>query len=321
MTSEPKTLIEAVRYFAEADVCHDYMRALKFPPGAACPKCGHTELSEVKTRRLIRCKGCRKMFSAKVGTIFEDSPLPLSSWFVAVWCIANMKNGISSCELARALGIRQPSAWFMLHRIRTAMRTKTFKKLSGEVESDETFVGGKSANMHESKREQAIQGRGPVGKAIVHGVLQRGDAEKKIKSQVVAAVVPDTESATLFQAVGRAVERDSAVYTDAHGGYAALVNRYVHQWVDHVSTYVSGRVHTNGLENFWSLLKRGLRGTYIRPSAFHLQKYVDEQVFRFNERGRSDAGRFRLLMEWLIGRRVTYRQLCMVGGCGFMGIE
>ena len=261
-----------MRHFADADVCHDYMRALKFPPGAACPKCGHTELSEVKTRRLIRCKGCRKMFSAKVGTIFEDSPLPLSSWFVAVWCIANMKNGISSCELARALGIRQPSAWFMLHRIRTAMRTKTFKKLSGEVESDETFVGGKSANMHEDKREQAIQGRGPVGKAIVHGVLQRGDAEKKTKSQVVAAVV-------------------------------------------------SGRVHTNGLENFWSLLKRGLRGTYIRPSAFHLQKYVDEQVFRFNERGRSDAGRFRLLMEWLIGRRVTYRQLCMVDGCGFMGIE
>lgn len=168
----PETLIEAVRHFANLDTCHAYMLALKWPDGKiVCPKCGGDKVGNVASRRLLQCKAkdCRKQFSAKVGTIFEDSPLPLSSWFVGVWCIANAKNGISSCELGRALGITQKSAWFVLHRIRLAMRTPAFRKLEGVVESDETFIGGKAENMHAGQRARRIAGRGGVGKAIVHG--------------------------------------------------------------------------------------------------------------------------------------------------------
>ena len=163
--TEPKTLLEAVRFFSDLNVCHAYMVNLKWPDGKiACPKCGSDKVGNVASRRLLQCKDCRKQFSAKVDTIFEDSPLGLDKWFVAVWCIANAKNGISSMELHRALGVTQKTAWFMLHRIRTAMRAKTFRKLSGEIESDETFIGGKAANMHKSKRERMIQGRGPTGR-------------------------------------------------------------------------------------------------------------------------------------------------------------
>src|SRR5579859_8149375 len=179
----PETLIEAVRYFADPDQCHAYMRELKWPEGSKCPKCGHDQLTEVKTRRLIRCKACRKQFSAKVGTIFEDSPLGLDKWFVGVWYIANCKNGASSSELARALGITQKSAWFVLHRIRAAMRGKTFRRLAGVVESDETYVGGKAANMHARRREEVIRGR--------------GNAAEERPSQVRCAVVPNTEADTL----------------------------------------------------------------------------------------------------------------------------
>jgi transposase-like protein len=317
--NEPKTLLEAVRHFSDPDVCHAYMRALKWPAGSACPKCGHTELTEVKTRRLIRCKGCRKQFSAKVGTIFESSPLGLDKWFVAVWAIANCKNGISSLELSRALGIQQRSAWFMLHRIRTAMRTTTFRKLSGEVESDETFVGGKAANMHKSRREREIQGRGAVGKAVVHGLLERGDASAGRPSQVNAAVVPNTDADTLMPRIAQNVEHDSQVYTDAHASYSNVAEHWFHSWVDHLTGYVRDRVHTNGLENFWSCLKRAIKGSYIHVSPWHLERYVDEAVFRFNERKRNDAARFKLLMEWLVGRRITYRRLCMIDGTGWFG--
>lgn len=319
---EPKTLLEAVRHFSDLNVCHDYMTKLKFPTGEiTCPKCGGKNVGEIASRRMFQCRsqGCRKQFSAKVGTIFEDSPLGLDKWFVCVWFIANAKNGISSMEVHRALGVTQKTAWFMLHRIRMAMRSKTFKKLSGEVESDETFIGGAAKNMHKSRRERMIQGRGPVGKAIVHGLLERGKDDKP--SQVKCVVVPNTEAETLVPQIAQNVERGSAVYTDAHASYGSLADRWVHGWVDHLTRYVIGRVYTNGLENFWSLLKRGIRGTYIHVSAFHLGAYVDEQVFRFNERLDDDAGRFRLLMELLIGRRITYRRLCMIDGAGFMGIE
>lgn len=319
--SSPTTLIEAVRHFADPSVCHDYMRALKWPEGSACPACGHTELTEVKTRRLIRCKGCRKQFSAKVGTIFEDSPLGLDKWFVAVWAIANCKNGISSLELSRAVGVRQPTAWFMLHRIRTAMQTKTFAKMTGEVESDETFVGGRAANMHRAKRERKIQGRGAVGKAVVHGLLERGDKAAGRPSKVRVVAVPNTEAKTLLPIVAQNVERGASVYTDAHASYSALSEHWLHSFVDHLTTYVIGRVHTNGLENFWSLLKRGIRGTYVSVAAFHLSRYLDEQAFRFNERKLGDAARFHLLMRMLVGKRLTYRQLREIDGCGFMGIE
>ncbi len=215
--SEPTTLVEAVTHFADADRCHALMCAIKWPDGKiTCPKCAGDKIGQIKSRRMLQCKSptCRKQFSAKVGTVFEDSPLPLSSWFVAVWCIANNKNGISSYELARALGVTQKTAWFMLHRIRLAMTTPTFGKLSGVVESDETFVGGKAANMHAKRRAKVITGRGTVNKVPVHGLLQRGDKDEP--SQVRATVVTDTEAATLIPQIALNVEKGATVCTDSH---------------------------------------------------------------------------------------------------------
>jgi transposase-like protein len=322
VTNEPKTLIEAVRHFSDINTCDALMIDLKWPDGKiTCPKCGADKIGRVTSRRLLQCKApeCRKQFSAKLGTIFEDSPLGLDKWFVAIWSVANAKNGISSCELARALGIRQPSAWFMLHRIREAMKTKSGRKFIGEVESDETFVGGKAANMHKRRRERDILGRGAVGKAVVHGLLQRKTAETP--SQVKASVVPNTEADTLLPAIAQNVQAGATVYTDAHGSYSGLWFGFVHNFIDHTTAYIRGRVHTNGLENFWSLLKRSVRGTYIRPAAFHLTRYVDEQVFRFNERLGSDWTRFLGTLKGVIGRRLTYRELCAIDGAGFMGLE
>jgi transposase-like protein len=318
----PQTLLEAVKHFADLGVCFRYMVQLKWPDGRiVCPKCGCDRIGIIASRSMLQCKSkdCRKQFSAKLGTIFEDSPLGLDKWFVAVWCIANTKNGTSSCELARALGVTQKTAWFMLHRIRLAMQTPTFRKLSGEVESDETFVGGKAENMHEARRLLRITGRGAVGKAIVYGLLQRKVGEQP--SQVRASVVPNTEAETLLPEVVRNVERGATVYTDAAASYSALGERdYWHHFVDHTTAYVVGRVHTNGLENFWSLLKRTIRGTYVAIAPFHLFRYVDEQVFRFNMRLKNDAGRFAEVMRAVLGKRITYRRLCAIGGSGFMGI-
>ena len=245
--------------------------------------------------------------------------MPLSQWFVAVWCIANAKNGISSCELGRALGVTQKTAWFMLHRIRLAMQTPTFRKLSGTVESDETFIGGKAANMHAKRREKKISGRGAVGKTVVHAMLERGGLG--MTSEVRADVVSNTEATTLMPAIRENVEAGAEVFTDAHASYSGLGSRYTHQTIDHATAFAIGRVHVNGVENFWSLLKRTLKGTYIAVAPFHLFRYVNEQVFRFNERAINDADRFAAVMRCVQGRRLTFRQLCAIGDAGFMGIS
>lgn len=317
MESLPNSLIEAVRHYSDLDVCEHKMALMKWDEGKpVCPKCGGHHIGRIASRRMYQCKAveCRKQFSVKVGTIFEDSPLGLDKWFVAVWCIANAKNGISSCELARALEITQKSAWFMLHRIREAMKTGSFRKLGGEVESDETFVGGKAKNMHKAKREKVIDGRGPVNKTAVQGILERG-------GEVRATVIKNTEGETLRGNVLRNVERTAAVYTDALPAYVDLQRSFLHQSVDHVVEYVRGRVHTNGIENFWSLLKRGLKGTYTKCAPFHLQRYCDEQVWRFNNRRVGDGSRFEALLKMVVGRRLTWRELCAVGDCGFMGVK
>ena len=316
MTDQPKTLLEAVRYFSDRKVCFEAMLAVKWPDGKiSCPKCNGASIGVVASRSLLQCKnlGCRKQFSVKVGTIFEDSPLGLDKWFVAVWCIANAKNGISSCELGRALGVTQKTAWFMLHRIRLAMTTPAFRKLFGEVESDETFIGGRADNMHSHKREKRIRGRGAVGKAIVQGLLERGGEARM-------AVVPNTESTTLQTTVRRNVTWGSHVYTDAAPGYVGLDLTHLHKTIDHITRYVAGRVHTNGLENFWSLLKRTLRGTYVAVAPFHLQRYLDEQAFRFNAREGSDGSRFGRVLRAVVGKRLTYRELTAQNDAGFMGI-
>lgn len=319
----PKTLIEAVQHFSNLDVCHQYMIRLKWPDGRiTCPKCGGNRIGHIATRRMLRCndKACGKQFSSKVGTIFEDSPLPLSHWFVAVWTIANFKMGISSCELARSLGVTQKSAWFMLHRIRLAMTTQSFRKLNGVVESDETFVGGLAANMHKAKRERRIRGRGPVGKSIVHGLLERNSTKKAQDSEVRASVIPDTEAGTILPIIRRESDPNTIICSDASTSYAGLSERFIHRFVDHAARYAIGKVHVNGMENFWALLKRALKGTYVHCAPFHLFRYLDEEIFRFNQRRFHDGERFDLVMQAVLGKRITYRLLCGIGDAGFMGI-
>jgi transposase-like protein len=306
----PETLTEAVKHYADLDVCHAYMAQLKWPDGVVkCPECGAENIGTIKSRRMFQCrnKECRKQFSVKVGTIFEDSPLGLDKWLVAVWCIANAKNGISSCELARAIGITQKSAWHMLHRIRHALKIESFDKMTGEVESDESFFGGKASNMHLKKRVEAQMSLDRyMGKAIVHGVLERGKKDKP--SKVMAKVVANVKKRTLCEVIRSSVEPGTFLYTDTNRSYSDLVE-YAHYVVDHTERYVQGRCHTNGLENFWSLFKRMVKGTYVSVDAQHLERYADEQVFRFNERKTNDAGRFALAMPGVVGRRLTYKEL------------
>lgn len=321
MTDHPDTLLEAVRYFSDLDTCHRYMRKIKWPDGiVVCPQCGArgSRIGEIATRHLLRCKDCRKQFSSKVGTIFEDSPLGIDKWFAAVWSIANCKNGISSHELGRAIGVTQKTAWFMLHRVRKAMECASFDKFDGPAEADTSYIGGKAKNMHAKRRERVITGRGAVNKTAVHGVLQR--AIEAQPSQVSAEVIGAETAESLLTQVRRKVRYGVAVYTDNAEAYGELCLTHVHDAVDHSREYVRGQVHVNGMENFWSLLKRGLRGTYIAVAPYHLCRYVVEQVFRFNERKRDDGGRFAETMRRTVGRRLTWRLLCAVDDAGFMGL-
>jgi transposase-like protein len=315
MTATPESLIEAVRYYSDLDLCEAKMSRMKWADGKpVCPKCGGKQVGRIAARRLYQCRDteCRKQFSVKVGTIFEDSPLGLDKWFVAVWCIANAKNGISSCELARALGVTQKSAWFMLHRIREAMQNRSFEKLAGEIEVDETYVGGEARNMHKHIRAKRITGRGSVGKKAVQGVLQRG-------GEVRTFVARDTEGETLRPNVSRNFEWGSKVFTDALPAYDGLSRQFAHYSVDHSVAFVRGIVHTNGLENFWSLFKRSLKGTWTHVATFHLDRYAREQAWRFNNRRMGDGARFDRVLGGVVGRRITYRQLCAIDDSGFMG--
>lgn len=316
----PKTLLEAVRYFSDLDRCEEYMRSLRWPGTVpTCPECGSKNLGEIKTLRLLRCRDCRRKIYTKRGTIFEDSPLGLDKWFVAVWCVANCKNGISSWELSRAIGVQQKSAWFMLHRIRKAMEIDDGGKFGGPTEADTTYVGGRAENMHKSNREKIIKGRGAVGKTPVHGVIQR--RTESALSQVRAIVLSREDGDTLVGDIRRRVASGAEVYTDEARAYEGLAKTHQHAAIDHSREYVAGNVHTNGMENFWALLKRSLGGTYVAVAPFHLTRYVAEQVFRFNERAGDDAARFKSVLSRVFGRRLTYRVLTGAEGAGFMGLE
>lgn len=308
MSKEPSTLMEAVRHFADPDIALKTMVELRWPEGVHCPTCGRADVKFLPTRRLWECKEkhSRKQFSAKVGTIFEDSPLGLDKWFVAVWSIANCKNGISSYELARAIGVTQKSAWHMLHRIRLAMKVGNLDKVDGIAEVDETYVGGKKTNMHRSKAKK-VSGRGAVGKAIVMGVLKRGD--EKSASRVRAMLIENASIPNIQGVVRDNVEPGSQLMTDAHGAYQGLSAEYQHEFTNHMVEYVRGAVHTNGIENFWSLLKRSLKGSYVSVDPAHLSAYVDEQAFRFNERKLTDAERFRAVTAATKGKRLRYKDL------------
>ncbi|MDR3520078.1 MAG: IS1595 family transposase [Acidocella sp.] len=309
MSTEPQTLVEAVRHFADPEVTHNTMVGLRWPSGVHCPTCGRTDVRFIATRRMWECKEKhpKKQFSSKVGTIFEDSPLSLDKWFVAIWQIANCKNAISSYELSRAIGVTQKTAWFMLHRIRLAMQTGAFIKSGGEFEADETFIGGRAKNMSAARRAKSIPGSGVAGKQVVMGVLKRGTEAEP--SKAVAAHVINRKKATVQAAVRAVAEPGAALYTDALRSYTDLASDYIHEVVDHAVEYVRDHVHTNGMENFWSLFKRALKGTYVSVEPFHLDAYVKEQTFRFNERKDNDNGRFRKVLGAVSGKGLTYKEL------------
>jgi transposase-like protein len=307
-----KTLQQAVIYFADQDNCLAYLVEQRWPDGiVVCPTCGRNDVVFLKNQRKWQCKSVhpKRQFSIKVGTIFEDSPISLDKWLCAIWMIANCKNGISSYEVHRALGVTQKTAWFMLHRIRLAMQSGSFVKMGGNggaVEVDETYIGGKARNMHRDRRERMIDGRGTVGKVAVMGLLER-HAEKG--SRVRLSTVQNTSREDIQPIIRKNVEPGTNLYTDSHSGYEGLIE-YFHEFVNHAETYARGKVHTNGLENFWSLLKRGLGGTYISIEPFHLFRYLDEQSFRYNNRKEmNDYDRFSKLLKKVTGKRVTYSRL------------
>jgi transposase-like protein len=313
MDAQVNTLQQAIRYFGSEDVCIDTVANLRWPDGIPrCPKCAGTEHYYLKTQKRWKCKKCARQFSVKVGTIFEDSPIPLDKWLTALWMLVNCKNGVSSYEIASDIGITQKSAWFVLQRLRLALRDRSFAKIggdSGPVEADETFIGGQLKNMHKERRQRYTNKGGAKGKTIVMGMLDR-DVRK-----VRAKVIPNVKRETLQKEILDAVKYRTKVYTDEWLGYDGLRARFVHDVVNHSATYVNGQVHTQGIENFWSLLKRTLRGTYVAVEPFHLDRYLDEQVFRYNHRKDedgnklTDADRFNTALLGIAGRRLTFAEV------------
>jgi transposase-like protein len=311
---QPKTLQRAIQHFADEQVCIDTVARMRWASGPECPACGHREHYYLKTQKRWKCKECYKQFTVKLGTIFEDSPVPLTKWLPALWMLVNCRNGVSSYEIARDLGVSQKAGWFMLQRLRLALQTGSITKLggnSGPVEVDETFIGGKARFMHKSKRDRlSSEGgmQGGHGKAVVMGLLERG-------GKVKTAILPDRKHNITEKIVRELVEPGAEVHTDEFSGYYNLKDGYIHKVVNHLEGYVKENVHTNGIENFWSCLKRGLTGTYIAVEPFHLFRYVDEQAFRFNNRkdasGRklSDAERFDLALAQVAGKRLTFAEV------------
>jgi transposase-like protein len=311
----PKTLTEAIRYYAEPENCIAVVKEMRWPDGEPiCPHCGERRHYWLAKQMRWKCASCRKQFTAKTGTVFEDSPIKLDKWLIAIWMLANCKNGVSSYEIARNVGVTQKSAWFMLQRIRYALANGSLEMLGGAeggpVEVDETFVGGKPKNMHAWRRNSLnLAFRGRNNKTPVMGMLDR--ESRKVRTKVIPNVQRDVLQAEILNAI----EKGSTVYTDGATGYDHLAAQdYIHETVTHIEEYVRGRVHTNGIENFWSLLKRGLNGTYVAVEPFHLHRYVDEQAFRYNNRATkdnplNDYDRFMLALSQISGKRLTYAEL------------
>lgn len=318
-----KTLRDAILFFSDPVHCREYMVAHRWPNGVQCPRCGSKDVLflEKYNRWHCRAKHPAPQFTLKTGTVMEDSAIGLEKWLPAFWLLANCRNGISSYELHRALGVTQKTAWFMLHRIRLAMKGPDRFKMGGfggECEADECYVGGKDRNKHLGKRAELRDFRNSadrkgdgrlVAKTAVLGLLDRR------RGKVHARVIPEVSRQELRSVILNHLMPGSKLYTDQAALYKGLYSGITHEFVNHLHEYVNGRVHTNGLENFWSLLQRALGGTYISVESFHLDRYLDEQVFRYNHRKDAsgnktpDIDRFSLAMEQIVGRRLTYAEL------------
>jgi transposase-like protein len=321
METGPTTLLEAVQYFASEENCIKYLAAKRWPDGiVVCPVCGRKGAGYLEKQNRWQCSARhpKRQFSIKVGTIMEESPIGLDKWLPVMWLIANCRNGISSWEIYRDIGVTQKTAWFMLSRIRLAMQDDlTGGMLGGEVEIDESFIGGKVRNMHKDRKLRTLKGKrgggGDNGKSIVMGILER--ASKGKPKKVRATIISDRKKATMMPEIEAAISKDAAVYADEFAETWNFSGEFDVRMVNHAERYVDGQVHTNGIENFWSLLKRGIGGTYISVEPFHLFRYIDEQAFRFNNRLHSDgevvtdAERFGRLCDQIVGKRLTYAQL------------
>ncbi len=305
----PKTLLEAINYFTNDKKCVEFLAKLRWADGKPhCPKCGSDNVCSLKTRPSYRCReaGCKKSFSLKTGSIMEDSALPITKWVPAIWFVANHKNGVSSCEVARALGITQKSAWHLCHRIRKALSSGNFTKLTGTVEIDECFIGGKLQFKHRSKLPpSSFIKRGKYGKTAVLGMVERESGEFRGK------VVDNVRRNVLEPEIIANVDTNATVITDALSSYYKLKDIYSnHSSVDHSrGEYVNGSVHTNTMENFWSCFKRSIKGTYIQIASFHTDRYLGEQAFRYNNRKDNDAQRFEKAVSNMFGKRLTYAEL------------
>jgi transposase-like protein len=308
----PKSLEEAIIYFADEDNAFEYAVARRWPDGVRCVYCDSPDVAFIASRKKWRCRPCNVQFSVRVGTIYEDSPIRLGKWFTAIWMLINCKNGVSSYEIARALDVTQKTAWFLLHRIRAGIKAKSFnKKLSGIVETDECFIGGLFKNMHTSRKEKiraestakgAATQRSSIGKTLVQAVLER---DGEVRTQIIDSLHLEPRLSYLRENV----EEGSQVMTDEGYDSPATGETFIHEFVNHQEEYVRGNVHCNGVENFWSLLQRTLGGTYVCVEPFHLSAYVDEQAFRFNNRKDNDAGRFLKAMAMVPTARLTYKDL------------
>lgn len=307
MATEIKTLQQAILHFSDPKNCREYLVARRWPNGVICPRCGSDKVAFMEKYNRWQCNSkthVNRQFTSKTGTIFEDSPLGLDKWMAAMWLLTNCKNGISSYEVSRDLGVSQKSAWHMMHRIRLAMQDDfTGGKLGGEIEIDETFVGGKARNMHKSKRARVITGTGGKDKTVVMGMLERG-------GNVRAMVVDGRRKKQLQSNIHEHVEAGAAIFTDELRSYDGLEDSFRHQVINHAVEYANGNVRTNGMENFWSLVKRQLHGTYISVEPFHLFRYIDEQAFRFNNRkDMNDGDRFDLAVRQILGKRLTWAEV------------
>jgi transposase-like protein len=304
----PRTIQEAIVYFSDEDNAFEYAVARRWPDGVRCPLCDSPDVAPIAARKKWRCRACNKQFSVRVGTIFEDSPISLGKWYTAIWMLINCKNGVSSYELHRAVGVTQKTAWFMLHRVRAAIKAKSFdKKLAGIVEADECFIGGLFKNMHESKKERIRAAntpnkRGGIGKTIVQAIVERN-------GEVRAHILESTQNDPRLAFLRENVEEGAQLMTDEGYDHAAFGENFIHDFVNHEIEYVRGNVHTNSIENFWTLLQRTINGTYVSVEPFHLSAYVDEQAFRFNLRKDNDGGRFLKAVAMVPTARLTYKEL------------
>jgi len=293
------SLLQLLDHFKEEKTCIEYLEKQRWDGEPVCPFCGEKHI--YRTNRGYKCAKCHKKFSVTVGTVFENSKIKLNIWFAAIYLCTAHKKGISSLQLHRDLGVTQKTAWFMLHRIREIMKIKAPEMLSGTIEADETFIGGHNKNRHIGKKVKESQGRSVKDKTPVFGMMNEG--------MVKTRVVKDTKASTLKPIIKSMVENGSIVVTDEWHGYDNLSSDFKHEIINHnEGQYVKNGFHTNGIEGFWSLFKRGVYGIYHSTSKQHLNRYCDEFSYRFNTRGINDVGRFSLSLTRVKGR-LTYNQL------------